>query len=116
METDALIQSLSAKATPVAPGAVARRILIGLGVGAATSILLMIAWLGVRPDIGHAMATGMFWVKFAYTAHRPLPTAASPGWRGRAKSAFALASQRRWPPWSPWPYARWALTSRCACR
>ncbi|MGH6963864.1 MAG: NrsF family protein [Phenylobacterium sp.] len=67
METDALIQSLSAKAAPVAPGAVARRILIGLGLGAATSTLLMIAWLGVRPDIGHAMATGMFWVKFAYT-------------------------------------------------
>jgi len=67
METDALIQSLSAEAVPVAPGAVARRILIGLGLGGATSILLMIAWLGVRPDIGEAMATGMFWVKFAYT-------------------------------------------------
>ena len=67
METDALIQSLSAEAVPVAPGAVARRILIGLGLGGATSILLMIAWLGVRPDIREAMATGMFWVKFAYT-------------------------------------------------
>ena len=67
METDALIQSLSAEAVPVAPGAVARRILIGLGLGGATSILLMIAWLGVRPDIREAVATGMFWVKFAYT-------------------------------------------------
>jgi hypothetical protein len=67
METDALIQSLSAKAAPVAPGAVARRIVVGLGLGAVTSTLLMIAWLGVRPDIREAMATGMFWVKFAYT-------------------------------------------------
>ena len=67
METDALIQSLSAKAAPVAPGAVGRRILLGLGLGAVTSTLLMIAWLGVRPDIREAMATGMFWVKFAYT-------------------------------------------------
>jgi len=67
VETDALIQSLSAKAAPVAPGAVGRRILLGLGLGAVTSTLLMIAWLGVRPDIREAMATGMFWVKFAYT-------------------------------------------------
>ena len=47
METDALIQSLSARPAPVAPGAVARRVLVGLGLGAATSTLLMIAWLGV---------------------------------------------------------------------
>lgn len=67
METDDLIQTLSAKPTPVAPGAVARRILAGLGLGAFTSTLLMIAWLGVRPDLREAMATGMFWVKFAYT-------------------------------------------------
>ncbi len=67
METDALIQSLSQAPAPVAPGTVARRILLGLGLGAATSALLMIAWLGVRPDLGAAMATGMFWVKFAYT-------------------------------------------------
>jgi hypothetical protein len=67
VETDDLIQTLSAKPVPVAPGAVARRILAGLGLGAATSTLLMIAWLGVRPDLREAMATGMFWVKFAYT-------------------------------------------------
>ena len=67
METDDLIQTLSARPAPIAPGAVARRILAGLGLGAVTSTLLMIAWLGVRPDIREAMATGMFWVKFAYT-------------------------------------------------
>jgi hypothetical protein len=67
VETDDLLHSLSAKAAPVAPGAVARRIVLGLGLGAATSALLMIAWLGVRPDIGEAMVTGMFWVKFSYT-------------------------------------------------
>jgi hypothetical protein len=68
VETDALIQSLSADPRPVTPGAVARRILAGLALGAATSTLLMIAWLGVRPDLATAMATGMFWVKLAYTA------------------------------------------------
>jgi hypothetical protein len=67
VETDALIQSLSANPTRVTPGAVARRILAGLGLGAATSTVLMIAWLGLRPDLETAMATGMFWVKLAYT-------------------------------------------------
>jgi hypothetical protein len=67
VETDALIQNLSARPAPIAPGAVARRILIGLTLGGVTSALLMLAWLGVRPDIGQAMATGMFWVKFVYT-------------------------------------------------
>jgi len=68
METDELIQSLSSSPTPVAPGAVARRILFGLGLGAATSVALMIAWLGPRPDLAAAMAMPMFWMKFAYAA------------------------------------------------
>ena len=67
MQTEDLIQSLAARPAPVAPGAVTRRVLIGLGLGAATSVGLMIAWLGVRPDLHDAVATGMFWVKFAYT-------------------------------------------------
>ena len=67
METDNLIYSLSASPAPVVPGAVMRRVLIGLGLGAAISVALMIAWLGVRPDLHDAMATGMFWVKFVYT-------------------------------------------------
>ena len=67
MQTEDLIQSLAARPAPVAPGAVTRRVLIGLGLGAATSVGLMIAWLGVRPDLQNAVATGMFWVKFAYT-------------------------------------------------
>ena len=68
METEELIQSLSASPASVAPGAVARRILFGLGLGAATSVALMIAWLGPRPDLAAAMVTPMFWMKFAYAA------------------------------------------------
>ena len=67
METDALIQALSKAPAPVVAGAVARRVLLGLSLGVATSALVMLAWLGVRPDLQAAMATGMFWVKFAYT-------------------------------------------------
>ena len=77
METDELIQSLSSSPTPVAPGAVARRILFGLGLGAATSVALMIAWLGPRPDLAAAMAMPMFWMKFAYAALTALLLAAA---------------------------------------
>jgi hypothetical protein len=67
VETDELIHSLSAKPAPVAPGAVARRVCTGLALGGSASIVLMVAWLGLRPDLAAAMASGMFWVKLAYT-------------------------------------------------
>ncbi len=76
------------------PGGVARRILLGLGLGAATSVLLMIAWLGLRPDLAVAVATGMFWVKLAYTVLTGLFLAgALTGCRGRGGrvGAFAIA-------------------------
>ena len=68
METDALIDSLSADLVPVAPGATARRLGLGLGLGAVASAALMLGWLGPRPDIAHAVATPMFWVKLGYAA------------------------------------------------
>ena len=67
-KTDALIASLSEGLTPVPPAAVARRIAIGLGAGGLVSAVLMIVWLGIRPDLAQAMTTAMFWVKFAYAA------------------------------------------------
>lgn len=68
MKTDDLIQSLSADLKPVPPGAAARRIALGLAAGAAVSAVLMVAWIGPRPDLSQALATPMFWVKFAYAA------------------------------------------------
>ena len=67
MQTDALIQSLSTDLPKVAPGAVARRIVLGLGLGALASAALMLAWLGPRPDLALALSTPMFWIKLAYT-------------------------------------------------
>nr|WP_283816713.1 DUF1109 domain-containing protein [Phenylobacterium glaciei] len=52
---------------PASPWWVTRRILIGLSSGAFFSALLMIFWLGVRPDLMDAMTGTMFWMKFAYT-------------------------------------------------
>lgn len=67
MTTDDLIDRLTANLEPTPPWWVTRRILIGLGSGAFFSALLMIVWLGVRPDLMDAMTGTMFWMKFAYT-------------------------------------------------
>jgi hypothetical protein len=66
MKTDDLIESLSADLRPVGRGAVAGRLALGLGVGAAGSAVLMLGWLGPRPDLAQAVHTPMFWMKFAY--------------------------------------------------
>lgn len=68
METDELIHSLSGNLAPVAPGAVARRIATGLGLGALASTAVMLGWLGLRADLAQALETPMFWMKFGYAA------------------------------------------------
>lgn len=67
-KTDDLIQSLSADLPKVAPGAVARRVALGLGLGGVASAALMLAWLGPRPDLAQAVMTPMFWIKVGYAA------------------------------------------------
>jgi len=67
MKTDALIDRLSVSAPPVPPGAVWRKLALGTGAGAAVSFTLMLAWLGIRPDLAVAVATGAYWMKFFYT-------------------------------------------------
>jgi hypothetical protein len=76
MKTDELIRSLTGELAPVAPRAAARRIAAGLGVGALVSTALMLAWLGLRPDIAQAVLTPMFWMKFGYAAATGLILAA----------------------------------------
>ena len=43
------------------------RLLVPLAVGALVSVAAMWSWLGIRPDLSHAMATGAYWMKFFYT-------------------------------------------------
>jgi hypothetical protein len=74
--TDDLIANLSADAPKVAPGAVGRRVALGLGLGAVGSVVLMLAWLGPRPDLAQALATPMFWMKLGYAALTGLIAAA----------------------------------------
>ena len=76
MKTDELIRSLSADLPKVAPGAVGRRIALGLGLGAIGSLVVMLAWLGLRPDLAQAILTPMFWMKLGYAAATGLILAA----------------------------------------
>ncbi|MDB5427227.1 MAG: hypothetical protein JWR43_1202, partial [Phenylobacterium sp.] len=97
MKTDELIQSLTGELAPVAPGAVARRIAAGLGVGVLVSAGVMLAWLGLRPDFAQAVSTPMFWMKFGYAAATGLILAAlltrlaKPAVRPGALAAMAAA-------------------------
>ncbi|WP_372783775.1 NrsF family protein [Phenylobacterium sp.] len=76
MKTDELIQNLSGDLAPVAPGAAARRVALGLGGGAVVATAVMLAWLGLRPDLAQAVTTTMFWMKFGYAVATGLILAA----------------------------------------
>jgi hypothetical protein len=67
MKTDDLISRLAHEVEPVRRGAMERRVLAGVGLGALASVVLVIAWLGVRPDLATAMHDFPFWMKWGYT-------------------------------------------------
>ncbi|MBU6297823.1 MAG: DUF1109 domain-containing protein [Alphaproteobacteria bacterium] len=94
MKTEALIERLAERADPVAPGTVLRTLALGLGGGAAVSALLMLTWLGPRPDLAAAMTTGAYWVKFFYTLIFAIAALAAVERLGRpgAKSAARAAA------------------------
>lgn len=66
MRTDELIEVLSAKVEPVSRFAVERRVMIGLAAGAMLAMLILVAWLGLRPDLSRAASTTAFWMKFVF--------------------------------------------------
>jgi hypothetical protein len=67
MTTADLIDRLARDLVPVRRNAVPRRLAIGIGAGVAISAIVMLLWLGPRPDLGAAVGTAPFWMKFAYT-------------------------------------------------
>ena len=49
--SDDLIASLASDLRPVRPGAMRNRLLLGLAAGVVVATLLMLVWLGLRPDL-----------------------------------------------------------------
>lgn len=68
MNTADLIAQLSSQLRPLPSRAFLRRLAPIILAGAASSAILMLLWLGVRPDLASAMHTLGYWVKFGYTA------------------------------------------------
>jgi len=67
MKTEELIQSLAADVKPVSRHAVGQRIALGMTCGAVVTLTLIVAWLGLRPDLATAMYGFPLWMKWAYT-------------------------------------------------
>ena len=68
MNTDDLIQSLAGEVRPVRRHAIGWRIALGLIPGGAVTLLLIVATIGIRADLGTAMHGFSFWMKWVYTA------------------------------------------------
>jgi hypothetical protein len=68
VRTDELIDQLATAPRPIRAGAVPRRFAGVAAAGALAALVLVLAWLGTRPDLAQAMAGRMFWMKATYTA------------------------------------------------
>jgi len=65
--SDELIDRLTSNVAPVRPGAMRAWLVGGLVAGMVAATVLMLGWLGLRPDLAAAVATPIFWAKFAFT-------------------------------------------------
>ena len=96
MKTDALIERLSENLAPVPRLAALRILALGLGAGALVSFVLMVLWLGIRPDLMTAISTEAYWMKFFYTlaaaltALWTLERLARPGARALVQGALEI--------------------------
>jgi hypothetical protein len=68
MKTDELVAMLASGNVAIAPHALERRLLLGTSVGTIAAVVLMVALLGVRPDLLAAAHQPMFWVKSLFAA------------------------------------------------
>jgi hypothetical protein len=67
MKTDALIDMLASDAGPVDPRAASRRVVVSVAAAAVVCLMLLIAWLGPRADLGEAVSSLAFWWKQIFT-------------------------------------------------
>lgn len=65
MKTEDLIEALALDAGPTSPPS--SRLMLAPGLGTLVVLPLMILWIGLRPDLGAAVSSSMFWTKALYT-------------------------------------------------
>lgn len=99
MKTDELIDLLARDAAPVKSDALPGR-LSGLAIaGAVVALVIMVPWIGFRPDFPAALADPTFWMKMAYTF-------------GLAVAGFVLAERLSRPGVTS--RLGWTLAAACA--
>lgn len=67
MKTDQLIALLAHDATPVKRGALPVRLVLVALLGAVSAFVILLPWLGIRPDLAEAVGGMTYWMKFIYT-------------------------------------------------
>ncbi|RYG37910.1 MAG: DUF1109 family protein [Burkholderiales bacterium] len=67
MKTDELIALLARDATPVKRAALPMRIGMLALVGAVAAFVILVPWLGIRPDLAEAVTGSTYWMKTLYT-------------------------------------------------
>jgi hypothetical protein len=67
MQTEDLVAVLGMQSEPVPPHAAVRRLCMALLAGAVIAFSVLLATLGLRPDIAAASATAPFWMKWIFT-------------------------------------------------
>lgn len=68
MRTDDLIQAMTADVGVTPKGAPQARLALAGLAGVGIALILVLAWLKLRPDLSAALSGGFFWIKAAYTA------------------------------------------------
>ena len=66
MDTRKLVDVLASDPVPVAPGGLRRKFIAALVVGGIGALVVMLAYLGIRPDLAEAARAPMFWVKLGF--------------------------------------------------
>jgi hypothetical protein len=67
MRTDELIALLARDVTPVRRSALTLRLAVFALIGAIGALVILVPWIGIRPDLSEAVTGMNFWMKAVYT-------------------------------------------------
>lgn len=112
MRTDALALMLASNAGPVDRWIPARRLAIAMAIGTAVATVMMVALMGIRPDIGTAVQTGGFWLKLGFAGAVAAASLVAVARLCRPGRRLSLAPAAIAAPFAPiWALAITALVS-----